>query len=215
MTGIYIGAASVAASVASAAGASVASAAAANVTGKIVRSSVGINRFGKLDTKVTVETGKEQITTEKVVAHSYEETTEQKTYQGAQVADPVAEVGFIKTVRNEASKYPRKWNVLTRIRKILRLDTAVQYDSADDADGHSVVEESLGQPNTPGGLAVVLTAGAGESLQASVQYDKESDTLDVRINPEAEEGIAVFREMLPEFRRVLRKHVEFTEGKIK
>lgn len=160
--------------------AAVISAAAADVTGKIVRSSVGINRFGKLDTKLAVETGKEQITTEKVVAHSYEETTEQKTYQGAQVADPVAEVGFIKTVRNEASKYPRKWNVLTRIRKILRLDTAVQYDSADDADGHSVVEESLGQPNTPGGLAVVLTAGAGESLQASVQYDKESDTLDVR-----------------------------------
>lgn len=155
-------------------------AATVDVTGKIISSSLGINRYGRLDTTVSIETGKKQVTTEKVIAKSYEETTEQKTYQATQEPDPTFEAGYVKTVRNEASKYPRMWNVMKRIKRILRIDTAVRYDAEDDASNHAVVEESIGQPNVSGGLAVVLTAGAGESLQASVQYDKESDTLDLK-----------------------------------
>ena len=34
-------------------------------------------------------------------------------------------------------------------------------------------------------------------------FHQHGDTLDVRINPEAEEGIGIFREMLPELRQRL------------
>lgn len=130
------------------------------------------------DVTTNTETGKEQITTEKTVARSYEEETTETTYQDAELPLPEQETGKVKTVRNTPSKYVGRWNVLERIRRILHIPSAVKYDSRDDAAAHEQVEESLGVPNA-GGVSVVLSAAAGTALRANVRYDKESDTLDV------------------------------------
>jgi hypothetical protein len=130
------------------------------------------------DVTTTTETGKPLVTTEKTVARSYEETINSTQTASAVVADPVQAAGYVKTVRNEQSKYPGRWNVLERIRRILHIPSAVKYDSRDDAAAHGRTEESTGVPNTSG-VAVVLSADAGTAVRAQVRYDKESDTLDV------------------------------------
>jgi len=130
------------------------------------------------DVTTNTETGKEQVTTEKTVARSYEEETVETTYQKYKLPLPTQETGKIKTVRNTPSKYVGRWNVLERIRRILHIPSAVVYDSRDDAAAHEQVEESIGVPNA-GGVSVVLSAAAGTALRANVRYDKESDTLDV------------------------------------
>ena len=131
------------------------------------------------DVTTNTEIGKEQVTTEKTVAQSYEEETTETTYQYAELPPPTKETGKIKTVRNTPSKYVGRWNVLERIRTLLHLPAAVKYDVADDDSVHAQATEDINVPNA-GGVAVELTAGAGESLSATVQYNKESDTLDVR-----------------------------------
>lgn len=141
------------------------------------------------DVTTNTETGKEQVTTEKTVARSYEEETTETTYQDAELDPPEQETGKIKTVRNTPSKYPGRWNVLERIRSILHIPSAVKYDSRDDAAAHEQVEESLGVPNDKD-VSVVLSADAGTALRANVRYDKESDTLDVsKVTIEAKEQI--------------------------
>lgn len=130
------------------------------------------------DITTNTEIGKEQVTTEKTVAGSYEETTTSTQTASAELPAPVKETSFIKTVRNEQSKYPSRWNVLERIRRILHIPSAVKYDNRDDAAAHGQTEESIGVPNTSG-VAVVLSADAGTAVRAQVRYDKESDTLDV------------------------------------
>lgn len=130
------------------------------------------------DVTTTTETGKPLVTTEKTVARSYEETTTSTQTASAELPAPVKETSFIKTVRNEQSKYPGRWNVLERIRRILHIPSAVKYDNRDDAEAHGRTEESIGVPNTSG-VAVVLSADAGTAVRAQVRYDKESDTLDV------------------------------------
>jgi hypothetical protein len=131
------------------------------------------------DITTNTETGKEQVTTETTVTRSYEEETTETTYQDAELDPPTQETGKIKTVRNTPSKYVGRWNVLEKIRTLLHLPAAVVYDVADDDSVHAQATEDINVPNA-GGVAVELTAGAGESLSATVQYNKESDTLDVR-----------------------------------
>ena len=131
------------------------------------------------DVTTNTETGKEQVTTEKTVARSFEEETVETTYQEDELPLPTQETGKIKTVRNTPSKYVGRWNVLEKIRTLLHLPAAVVYDVADDDSVHAQATEDINVPNA-GGVAVELTAGAGESLSATVQYNKESDTLDVR-----------------------------------
>ena len=131
------------------------------------------------DVTTNTETGKEQVTTEKTVARSFEEETVETTYQEDELPLPTQETGKIKTVRNTPSKYVGRWNVLEKIRTLLHLPAAVVYDVADDDSVHAEATEDINVPNA-GGVAVELTAGAGESLSATVQYNKESDTLDVR-----------------------------------
>jgi hypothetical protein len=131
------------------------------------------------DVTTNTETGKEQVTTEKTVARSYEEETTETTYQNAELPPPTQETGKIKTVRNTPSKYVGRWNVLEKIRTLLHLPAAVVYDVADDDSVHAQATEDINVPNA-GGVAVELTADAGKSLSATVQYNKESDTLDIR-----------------------------------
>ena len=131
------------------------------------------------DVTTNTETGKEQITTEKTVARSYEEETIETTYQEEKLDPPTQETGKIKTVRNTPSKYVGRWNVLERVRTLIHRASAVVYDVADDDSVHAQATEDINVPNA-GGVAVELTAGAGESLSATVKYNKESDTLDVR-----------------------------------
>ena len=131
------------------------------------------------DITTNTEIGKEQVTTEKTVARSFEEETTETTYQDAELPPPTKETGKIKTVRNTPSKYVGRWNVLERIRTLLHLPAAVVYDVADDDSVHAQATEDINVPNA-GGVAVELTADAGKSLSATVQYNKESDTLDVR-----------------------------------
>ena len=130
------------------------------------------------DITTNTETGKEQVTTEKTVARSYEEETTETTYQDAELPPPTQETGKIKTVRNAPSKYVGRWNVLEKIRTLLHLPAAVVYDVADDDSVHAQATEDINVPNSSP-VAVNLAAGPGESLSATVKYNKESDTLDV------------------------------------
>lgn len=146
--------------------------------GAIKTQSVEVRDDCSRDVTTNTETGKEQVTTEKTVARSYEEETTEKTYQDAELDPPTQETGKIKTVRNTPSKYVGRWNVLEKIRTLLHLPAAVVYDVADDDSVHAQATEDINVPNAEG-VAVELTAEGGESLSAKVQYNKESDTLDV------------------------------------
>ena len=152
--------------------------------GAIVSQRVEIRDDCSKDITTTTETGKPLVTTEKTVARSYEETTTSTQTASVEVPPPTQATGYVKTARNEQSKYTGRWNVMERIRRILHIPSAVTYDSRDDAAAHEQVEESVGVPNA-GGTAVVLSAEAGTSLSARVRYDKESDTLDVEKTTES------------------------------
>ena len=155
------------------------------------------------DITTNTETGKEQVTTEKTVARSYEEETTETTYQDAELPPPTQETGKIKTVRNTPSKYVGRWNVLERVRTLLHLPTAVKYDVADDDSVHAQATEDINMPNA-GGVAVELTAGAGESLSATVKYNKESDTLDVcKVVEEGKEMVSTSEEESAESKTVI------------
>lgn len=155
------------------------------------------------DVTTNTETGKEQVTTEKTVARSYEEETTETTYQDAELALPTQETGKIKTVRNTPSKYVGRWNVLERIRTLLHLPAAVKYDVADDDSVHAQATEDINVPNA-GGVAVELTADAGKSLSATVKYNKESDTLDViTVVEEGKEMVSTSEEESAESKTVI------------
>ena len=155
------------------------------------------------DVTTNTETGKEQVTTETTVARSFEEETTEKTYQDAEHDPPTRETGKIKTVRNTPSKYVGRWNVLERIRTLLHLPAAVVYDVADDDSVHAQATEDINVPNA-GGVAVELTADAGKSLSATVQYNKESDTLDVStVVEEGKEMVSTSEEESAESKTVI------------
>ena len=155
------------------------------------------------DVTTNTEIGKEQVTTEKTVARSFEEETTEKTYQDAEHDPPTRETGKIKTVRNTPSKYVGRWNVLERIRTLLHLPAAVVYDVADDDSVHAQATEDINVPNA-GGVAVELTADAGKSLSATVKYNKESDTLDVStVVEEGKEMVSTSEEESAESKTVI------------
>ena len=132
-----------------------------------------------MDVTTNVETGKEMVTEQITVAKSYTETREEKTYQAEELPDPEQESGHVRTIRNADSKYPGKFDTTSVDREIHAIEAAVEYDVADDAQEHASAVEDIGIANSES-AAVTLSAGAGEALQATVQYDKESDTLDVK-----------------------------------
>ena len=155
------------------------------------------------DVTTNTETGKEQVTTEKTVARSFEEETVETTYQEDELPLPTQETGKIKTVRNTPSKYVGRWNVLEKIRTLLHLPAAVVYDVADDDSVHAQATEDINVPNA-GGVAVELTADAGKSLSATVKYNKESDTLDVStVVEEGKEMVSTSEEESAESKTVI------------
>lgn len=131
------------------------------------------------DVTTNKEIGKEQTSTEITVAKSYRDEKVEKTYQGVPLTEPAQTPGFVRTVRTADSKYTGKYDTTESERKIIPLRAAVEYDVADDAAEHSKATEDIGIPNS-GGLAVVLSPLGGTSLQARVEYNKDSDTLDVK-----------------------------------
>lgn len=147
--------------------------------GAVISQRVEIRDDCSKDVTTNIETGKPIVSVEKTVAKAYTEVRTEKTYQAAAVVDPVQAAGYVRKVRNTQSKYPGKYDTLEQEREINQISDAVEYDVEDNAEEHAAAIESIGIKNT-GALAVELAASAGEALSATVSYDKESDTLDVR-----------------------------------
>lgn len=146
--------------------------------GKIKVQRVEVRDDCSRDVTTVVQDGTPQESTETTVTRAYTETKVEKTVQLGEIAPPSQEAGKIKRVRNSESKYPQRFDTMESVREINAIPEVVEYDTADDALAHSSATEDIGIANN-GGLVVELEAGAGESVQAAVRYDKESDTLDV------------------------------------
>lgn len=146
--------------------------------GKIKTQRVEVRDDCSRDVTTNAEEGKEQVSVEITKTNAYTEIRTEKTVQTVKIPPPVQEVGKIKRVRNADSKYPGRFDTMESEREIHPLDEVVEYDVSDDAAHHATATEDIGTPNS-GGNVVTLEASNGESVQASVRYDKETDTLDV------------------------------------
>lgn len=92
------------------------------------------------DVTTNTNTGKAQISTERVAAPGFSETTTEKTYQSAGEAAPTAATGHVKSVRNAESKYPGKYDTVSKDRQYVDQPTSGVHLSA--AATSSITEHS-------------------------------------------------------------------------
>ena len=117
--------------------------------------------------------------------------------------------GAIKDMANTWSRFSQGGAELSGGRELQMSWMLPFFDSQQGKNRPALIQVYRDKPGSSNGLeksadtwirVVSETENAGLVVSS---FHQHGDTLDVRINPEAEEGIAVFREMLPELRQRL------------
>lgn len=117
--------------------------------------------------------------------------------------------GAIKDMANTWSRFAQGGAELSGGRELQMSWMLPFFDSQQGKNRPALIQVYRDKPGSSNGVektadtwirVVSETENAGLVVSS---FHQHGDTLDVRINPEAEEGIAVFREMLPELRQRL------------
>lgn len=117
--------------------------------------------------------------------------------------------GAIKDMANTWSRFSQGGAELSGGRELQMSWMLPFFDSQQGKNRPALIQVYRDKPGSGNGVekpadtwirVVSETENAGLVVSS---FHQHGDTLDVRINPEAEEGIAVFREMLPELRQRL------------